>query len=55
MKKDANSVIKRIAKFLNINVFEEDVNKLAEHTSVKNMKKNPMCNAEAGINVSFKP
>ena len=37
MKKDANSVIKRIAKFLNINVSEEDVNKLAEHTSVKNM------------------
>ena len=51
MKKDANNLIKRIAKFLNINVSEEDVNKLAEHTSVKNMKKNPMCNAEEGMKV----
>ena len=54
MKKDANSVIKRIATFLEIDLTEEDVNRLAEHTSINSMKKNPMCNAEDRMEVSFK-
>jgi len=51
MKKDPCDVIKRIAQFLNIDVTEENVKKLAEHTSVKSMKENPMCNAKDGIKV----
>lgn len=53
MKKDVCSVIRRIAKFLEIDVTEEVVNKLAEHTSVKSMKQNPMCNYEAQLQVSL--
>jgi len=54
MLRDVYDVISRIADFLNVNVTRENVEKLADHTSVKSMKKNPMCNLDEKMAVRFK-
>jgi len=46
MKKDLPSVIRRVAKFLDKSLDDEDVAALADHLSFKNMKKNSAVNQE---------
>ncbi|EEB17322.1 conserved hypothetical protein [Pediculus humanus corporis] len=46
MKKDQKGAIKKAAKFLNKNLSDEDVEKLAEHLSFNKMKENPAVNLE---------
>ncbi len=46
MKKDVRAIIKRVATFLGKEFSDEMVDKIAEHTSFDNMKKNPMVNME---------
>ena len=51
LKKDIKSMIKKIADFVEIEVSEEDVERLSEHTSIDKMRVNPMTNLEDGIKV----
>merc|ERR1711892_124610 len=46
MKKDLPSVIRRVATFLDKNLTDTDVAKLADHLSFKNMKKNAAVNKQ---------
>ena len=43
---DQKGAIKKAAKFLNKNLSDEDVEKLAEHLSFNKMKENPAVNLE---------
>lgn len=38
LKKDLKSVIRKVAKFLKVSVSDEDIEKLADHLSFKNMR-----------------
>lgn len=50
MKKDLKSVIRRVAKFLEKDLSDDDVRKLEDHLSFESMKKNPSVNnAQAEI------
>ena len=46
MKKDLPAVIRRVSGFLNKTLTDEDVGRLADHLSFKNMKKNKSVNKE---------
>ena len=52
MQRDIRSVIKKIATFLKVDVTDDSVELLAEHTSFKNMKVNPMTNMSHAVKVS---
>ena len=52
MKKDLASIIKKIAEFLDVELSDENLGKLVEHTSFKSMRANPMCNSEIVATVS---
>ena len=54
MKRDLPSVIKRTARFLNKSITDEDVERLAEHLSFKNMKGNKAVNKEESVKNSVK-
>ncbi|XP_014225888.1 estrogen sulfotransferase, testis isoform-like [Trichogramma pretiosum] len=49
MKKDITSVIKKTAKFLNKDLNDEEIQRLAQHLSFESMKKNPAVNREVNI------
>lgn len=49
LKKDLKKVIRQIAKFLNRDLNQEDVEKLANHLSFDSMQKNPALNREKMI------
>ena len=51
MQRDIRSVIKKIATFLKVDVTDDSVELLAEHTSFKNMKVNPMTNMSHTLKV----
>ena len=51
MQRDIKSVIKKIATFLEVDVTDDSVELLAEHTSFKNMKMNPMTNMSHAVKV----
>ena len=46
MKKDLPAVIRRTASFLDKNITEPDVQKLADHLNFNNMKNNKAVNKE---------
>ena len=52
MQRDIRSVIKKIATFLKVDVTDDSVELLVEHTSFKNMKVNPMTNMSHAVKVS---
>ena len=52
MKKDLPAVIRKVSEFLNKTLTEDDVAKLTEHLSFKNMKKNKAVNNEDIVAVS---
>lgn len=47
-------MIKRTARFLNKSITDEDVERLAEHLSFKNMKGNKAVNKEESVKNSVK-
>ena len=53
MQKDLPSVVRKIGKFLGKELSNDDVSKLCDHVSIDNMKKNPMCNFETTLKVSY--
>jgi hypothetical protein len=49
MKRDLESEVKKVMKFLNKNFSQEQIEKLCLHLSFDSMKKNPACNYEPNI------
>ena len=52
MKKDLPAVIRKVSGFLNKTLSDEDVERLTDHLSFKNMKKNKGCNKEDFVSQS---
>ena len=52
MKKDLPAVIRRVSGFLNKTLTDEDVERLTDHLSFKNMKKNKSVNKEDLVSTS---
>ena len=48
MKRDLKSVIRKVSKFLNSPLTDDQVEQLAEHLDFKNFKNNPAVNLEDG-------
>ena len=51
MKRDLPSVIRRTAEFLDKTLTEEEVERLADHLSFKNMKSNKAVNKEESVHI----
>ena len=53
MQQDLSSVVRKVGKFLDKELSDDDVFKLCDHVSIDNMRKNPMCNFEERLKVSY--
>ena len=53
MQRDLESVVRKVASFLEIGISEVDVKRLVEHLAFKNMKSNPSVNYDKDLKVSI--
>ena len=53
MKRDLDSVIRKVCEFLEVSLNEEQISKLIDHLDIKNFRNNTAINMEIGKDLGF--